>query len=317
MRSLIVLALCVPLAALGQAFPSKSIRMIIPFAPGGVDVTARLLQPRMQEDLGQPIVIENRPGAGGVTGSLYVAKSPPDGYTIMMNASGPLIVAPVISKNVPFDTLRDFTPITVLLQNTNMLVVRSGLPATSVRELIDHAKRSGTGISYASTGVGTNQHLDGELFKRAAGIDMVHVPYKGFGPVLQDLIAGQIDVAFMVMTVMKPQLGSSKLRVIAIADASRYAGLPGVPTIAETLPTFRKTPTWTGAIFGPAGLPQPIVARLYAATMKAVNAPEVRPKLEESGVIVGIPPEEFATMLRNDIEATTRAVKPLGIQLDD
>jgi tripartite-type tricarboxylate transporter receptor subunit TctC len=316
--SVLTLASCLASGVFAQAFPSKPVRIIVPFPPGGVDVTARLLLPRMQEDLGQPVIIENRAGAGGVTGSLYVAKSPPDGYTVMMNASGPLIVAPFLSKNVPFDTVKDFTPITVLLQNTNLLLVKSSLPVNTVAELVEYAKKNPGKLSYASTGIGTNQHLDGELFKKAAGVDMVHVPYKGFGPALQDLIGGQVDLGFYVLTILKAMVGTGKFKLIAVSDAKRYSGLPGVPTIAETVPAFQKTPTWTGGVLGPAALPAPIVRRWHGALIKAVEVPEVRAKLEDSGaVVIANSPDEFAAMIRSDIEITGRAVKGVNIKIEE
>ena len=184
--------LAAPALAFAQAYPTKPIRMVIPFAPGGIDVTARMVLPRMTEDLGQSIVIENRPGAGGLTGSAVVAKSEPDGYTVLMNASGPLLVAPLLLKKVPFDTLRDFTPITVLVRNLNVVAVTGDLPVNTVKELLEFAKRNPGKLSYGTAGIGTNQHLEGEMFNRAGGTDLVHVPYKGFGQVMQDLAGGRI-----------------------------------------------------------------------------------------------------------------------------
>jgi tripartite-type tricarboxylate transporter receptor subunit TctC len=316
MRMLASLLLFLPLAAYAQNYPVKPIRLVIPFAPGGVDVTARHVIPKMQEDLGQPVLIENRPGAGGISGSLYVSKAEPDGYTLLMNASGPLIVAPLLLKKVPFDTLRDFTPVTVLAKNLNVLAVSGSFPAASVKELITEARANPGRLSYGSAGVGTNQHLDGELFRRATGVDMVHVPYKGFGAVMQDLVGGRIQLAFTVYEAVRPMLASGKLRIVAVTDPQRSALLRDVPTVAETVPAFRKTPTWTGAVFGPPGLPAPIVKRLHAALMK--GAADARPRFEESGyVVVANTPEEFAAMLRSDFEETARAVKPLGIQLDE
>jgi tripartite-type tricarboxylate transporter receptor subunit TctC len=260
-------------------------------------------------------LIENRPGAGGISGSLYVSKAEPDGYTILMNASGPLIVAPILLKKVPFDTLRDFTPVTMLVKNLNVLAVTGNFPANTVKELIEYARRNPGKLSYGSAGVGTNQHLDGELFKAATGVDMVHIPYKGFGAVMQDLVGGRIQLAFNVYEAVRPMLSSGKLRIIAVTDAQRSALLRDVPVVAESVPAFRKTPTWTGGVFGPPGMPAPIVKRLHAALMK--GAADARSRFEESGYqVVANTPEEFAVMLRSDMEETARALKPLGIQLE-
>jgi tripartite-type tricarboxylate transporter receptor subunit TctC len=318
MVRLLAVLFAAPALALAQAYPAKPIRMVIPFAPGGIDVTARMVIPRMTEDLGQSIVIENRPGAGGLTGSAFVAKSEPDGYTVLMNASGPLLVAPLLLKKVPFDTLRDFTPITVLVRNLNVVAVTGELPVNNVKELLEYAKRNPGKLSYGTAGVGTNQHLEGEMFNRAGGTDLVHIPYKGFGQVMQDLAGGRIQLAFNVYEAMRPMLASGKIRLIAVTDVRRSPLLPDLATVAETLPAFRKPPTWTGGLFGPAGLPAPILRRFYAATAKAIATPDVRSRFEASGYqVVGNTPEEFAAMLKSDLEETARALKPLNIQLEE
>ena len=301
-----------------DSYPAKPIRIVVPFAPGGVDITARLLQPKMQEDLGQPIVIENRPGAGGVTGSVAVSKSPPDGYTLLMTASGTLISTPLLATKPAFDPINDFSPITVVFQAVSTLVVNASLPVNSVKELIDFARRNPGKVGFASPGIGTNQHMDGEVFKVIANLDIFHVPYKGFGPLIQDLVAGHVQLSFVTYANIRPQLSSGKVKIIAVGDAKRYHSLPDTPTIAETLPAYQRVPGWSGALLGPPGLPKAISARLHNAALKAINTPEVRAKLDEGGsLVMGITPEEFTALLKTDLERVGKIIKTLGIKVDE
>ncbi len=304
--------------AMAQSYPAKPIRLVVPFVPGGVDITARLLQPKMQEDLGQPIIIENRPGAGGVTGSVAVSKSPPDGYTLLMAASGTLISSPLLASKPAFDPVNDFSPITVVFQAVSTLVVNAALPVNSAKELIDYVRRNPGKIGFASPGIGTNQHMDGEVFKATAGLDIFHVPYKGFGPSIQDLMAGHIQLGFVTYANIRGQLAMGKVKIIAVGDAKRYSALPDVPTIAATLPTFQRVPGWSGALLGPPGLSKPIVNRLHGAALKAINSPEVRAKLDEGGsLVMGITPEEFTVLLKTDLDRIGKIIKSLGIKVDE
>ena len=304
--------------AMAQPYPAKPIRLVVPFVPGGVDITARLLQPKMQEDLGQPIIIENRPGAGGVTGSVAVAKSAADGYTLLMTASGTLISTPLLASKPAFDPVNDFSPITVVFQAVSTLVVNAAMPVNSVKELLEYARRYPGKLGFASPGVGTNQHMDGEVFKTTAALDIFHVPYKGFGPSIQDLVAGHIQMGFVTYANIRGQLAMGKVRVIAVGDAKRYAALPDVPTIAETLPNYQRVPGWSGALLGPPGLAKPVVNRLHGAAMKAINSPEVRAKLDEGGsLMMGLTPEEFSTQIRTDLERVGKIIKSLGIKVDE
>ena len=314
----LALALAGTTPALAQAYPSKPIRIVVPFAPGGVDITARLLQPKMQEELGQPLIIENRPGAGGVTGSVAVSKSAPDGYTLLMTASGTLISTPLLSSKPAFDPINDFSPITVVFQAVSTLVVNAALPVNSVKELVEYARRNPGKVGFASPGIGTNQHMDGEVFKTTAALDIFHVPYKGFGPLIQDLVAGHVQLSFVTYANIRPQLGSGKVKIIAVGDARRYPALPDAPTIAETLPAYQRVPGWSGALLGPPGLPKPVLARLHGAALKAIHAPDVRAKLDEGGsLVMGITPEEFTLLLRTDLERVGRIIKSLGIKVDE
>ena len=304
----------VSLSAMAQSFPAKPIHVIVPFPPGGIDTPMRLLGPFMQQDLGQPVVIDNRAGANGIIGSELVARSAPDGYTLLFGTSSTLVSAVFLSKNLPFDPVKDFSPITIAYAGVETLSVNSSVPLNSVKELVDYAKRNPGKLAYASSGIGSAYHLDGELLKLAAGIDLVHVPYKGTGPALQDLVAGRIEVGFPTYGNVRPFLTSGKVKVLALIDANRYSGLPAVPTVAETLPTFVKAPSWI-AMVGPAGLPRAIQMRLHDSIVKAANTPEVRKVLEDGGSqLVLDTPEEFAAQLKSDLERTGAIVKALGIQ---
>lgn len=308
-------AISLPYPVAAQSYPAKPIRIIVPFPPGGVDVTIRLFQAEMMADIGQPIVIENRPGANGYAGSEYVARAAPDGYTLLATSSSTLAIGPALSKTVPFDPLKDFATISMVTRSVNLLVVKPSLPVTSVKELIDYARRNPGKMSYGSTGIGSGQHLDPEIFKLAAGVDIVHIPYKGFGPVVQALLGGEIETAFVTLQVIQPLMAAGKVRALAVYDGRRYPGLPALPDVTEILPEFQKTPSWIG-VLGPSALPKPITARLHASIAKAVNTPQVRAKLEETSIVVANSPEEFAVDLKNGLEQTIKVQKRLGIQLE-
>jgi len=304
-----------PHMGLSQAYPSKPIRVVVPFPPGGVDLPMRLIQARMAESLGQPIVIENRAGANGYIGSENVARSAPDGYSVLATSASTIVTGPLISKSVPFDPVKDFTPITMLTRSVNVFVVNS-LPVKSVKELVDYAKRSPGKLSYASSGVGSSQHMDGEAFKLAAGVNMVHVPYKGGGPEVQAILAGEIEVALVTYQQIHSYLSSGKVRILATYDGKRFPGLSNVPDVIETVPNFQKSASWIG-VLGPAGFPRPIAMRLYESIAKAINAPDIRPKLDSDSLIVANTPDEFVEAIRMDIEQTSKIVKSLGIKFEE
>jgi tripartite-type tricarboxylate transporter receptor subunit TctC len=307
-------ALLTPAAALPQPFPSKPIRMVIPFPPGGVDITGRLLAGKMAELMGQPVVVDNRGGANGVIGSELVAHSPADGYTILLTTPSTHITAVFLSKNVPYDPVKDFTPISAALEPVSLLIVHPGVPVNTVQELIQHARKNPGKLTYSSSGIGSVFHLTGEAFKEAGNVDILHVPYKGTGPSLADVVAGRIDMTFSALSTLRPHMVSAKVKVLAVAEPRRYAGLPDVPTVAETLTGFDKPSTWFG-FFGPAGMPRPIVQRLSAEIAKTVHAPDLRPKLDEGGFsIIGSSPEEFAAMIKKGFEVYGKIVKTAGLK---
>jgi tripartite-type tricarboxylate transporter receptor subunit TctC len=316
--SMIALWLAFPIAVCAQAFPAKPIRVIVPFPPGGVDVTMRLLQNGMQAELGQPLVLENRAGANGYIGSEIVAHAPPDGYTLLATsialAAGPQVV------KAPFDPVKDFTAITQIFGAVGLIIVKPSLPINSTKELIDYAKRNPGKLSYASTGIGSAQHIDMETLKLLAGIDVLHVPYKGGGPQTQAIISGEVDMTLIPLQTIRPHLGTDKVKVIAVYDGRRYPGLPNIPDVTETLPEFSqyKAAAWIG-IFGPAGLPRPVLNRLNAAAAKAINSPEVRGRLAQDSVPSANSPEEFAEVVRTTVEKIGRQVKALtavGVKLE-
>ena len=250
--------LSIATAAQAQTWPAAPIKLVVPFAPGGAaDAMARILAEPLSKRLGQPVVIENKPGAGATLGADFVAKSPPDGYTLLWTTPGPQITNPFLMPKLPYDPFRDFTPVATVVTAVNVLVVTPNLPVKSVAELIAYAKANPGKINFSSSGVGASSHLSGELFKTMAGIDIVHVPYRGSGPALQDLLAGNIQMAIDTVSVQMPHIQAGTLRGLAVATLERNPNLPDLPPIADTLPGFDGSSI--NYINGPAGLPQPIV----------------------------------------------------------
>ena len=319
LRKLLSLAI-VPVSVLGasvataQGFPSKPIRMIVPFPPGGVDTTGRLLAQKMTENLGQAVVLENRGGANGMIGSSEVARAAPDGYTMLMTTPSTHITAVFLSKNVPFDPVKDFTPICMAVEPVTVLVVNSTVKASNVKELVDLARRNPGKLSYASSGIGSAFHLMGELFKTTANIDVLHVPYKGTGPMLSDVVAGRIDMTFVALNSALVQEKSGKLKILGVAEGTRYARMPDLPSASEIVPGFEKPSSWFG-FFGPAAMPRPLVDRLNAEIIKAVNAPDVRAKLDEGGFAIhNSTPEQFAAAMKKGFEQYGNAVRIAGVK---
>ena len=304
----------VPALALGQAFPSKPVRLLVPYAPGGaVDNFARPIAPKLGELLGQPVIVENRPGGNTTIAADLVAKAPPDGYTIVLTSVNHYLV-PMFSKNVPYDTMKDFTPIIIVATFPNVVAVHPSLPAQSIAELIDYAKKNPGKIFYGSTGIGSTHHLAGVLLAQAAQIQLEHVPYKGGNPTIQDVLAGQIPMAILTATTILPYAKQGKLRPLAITEAKRYSGAPDLPTLTETVPGYLLPNSWL-CVLGPANLPRPIVARLNADIRKAITTPEVRARLESLGFeVLGDTPEEFEATIRTDVEIFRRIVTTAGIK---
>jgi tripartite-type tricarboxylate transporter receptor subunit TctC len=300
-----------------QSYPTKPIRVIVPFAAGGaVDVLARLVSAKMSESVGQPVIIENRAGAAGNVAADAVAKSPPDGYTILQNTNGQAI-SPSLYKSLPFDTVKDFTPVTQLVASQLLLVATPSLPAKSVQELIALAKAKPGSLNYGMTGIGNPLHLTVEMFKHAAGIELQAVPYRGDAPLNTALIAGEVHLAVVPFATAKPHVEAGRLRALAIPGAKRSPALPQVPTIAESgLPGFESS-SWQGW-FVPANTPSEIVALIQREAAKALNAPDVRERLEATAnEVVASTPGAFAAVFKNDLAKFAKVVKDAKIPLQD
>ncbi len=268
--------------ALAQTYPSRPVRLIVPFAPGGgSDIIARVLAPHLSELLAQQVLIDNRPGAGTIIGAELAAKSPPDGYTLFLGITGTMAINPSMYRKLPYDPVRDFAAIGLVGTGPNVLVVHPSLPARSIPQLISIAKNYPGKLSYASAGTGGAPHLAGELFKSMAGIDMVHIPYKGAAPATTDLLAGQVQVMFAGLGAALPFVKTSRLRALGVAGAKRTRALPDVPAIAEYLKGFEAS-TWF-ALFAPAGTPRPVIARLNAEVIKAMMLPPLEQQLASQG----------------------------------
>jgi len=318
MRHLGWLLAAAALLAQAQEYPAKPLRMVVGFPPGGgTDVVARILQPRLGELLGQPIVIDNRPGATGTVAAGHVAKSPPDGYTIMMGHVSVNAIAPSLFSNLPYDVERDFAPIGIAAAVPHIVAVHPSLPVAKLGELIAYIKARPGQLTFPSAGNGSMPHLAGEVFQALAGVKLLHVPYKGSGQSMQDLLGGQHLVAFDTMAASAPHVRSGKLRALAVSTAGRVATLPDVPTAVEAgLPGYIVT-TWYG-VFAPSGTPPPVVNRLHAELVKAMQTPDVRVKLEGIGAdgSVSRSPAEFAVLVRADTARYAKIVKDIGLRID-
>ena len=301
--------------ALAQAWPAKQIRLVVPYPPGGsTDLLARTIGQKVGEALGQQIIVDNRAGAGGMLGSDIVARSAPDGYTILLGTGATHGLTLLLSKTVPYDPVKDFTPITAAVEVPIILVVHPSIPATTAKDLVEWAKRNPGKLAYGSSGTGSPHHLSGELLKQVAGIDMVHVPYKGAAPAVQDLIGNQIPAVFTTLSTALPHIRAGKIRALGFVEARRQSSAPEIPTIGESVPGYVMPASWLG-FFGPAGLPEPILKRCNAEIVKAVQSPDVRAKLEAAGMpVVGTSAEEFARMVKDDIETFRRIVTAAGIK---
>ena len=317
MRQLLLAALllAISLLASAQPYPSKPIRLVVAFPPGGTgDISARTIAQKLGELLGQPVIVDNRPGAGGNIGTDLVAKAAPDGYTITAGSSNTHVTNLSLYKSVPYDPVRDFAPITIAVIVSNVLVVNPAVPASSVRELIALARRAPGSLRFASAGSGTTPHIAGEMFRLMTGTDLVHVPYKGGAPALIDVVNGQVEMMFAGLATALPHVKAGRLRVLAITEKARSRVLPDLPTVAESgLPDF-DVGLWIG-LLAPAGTPQDIVSRLHLETVRALKDPVVAERLSQQGLEpLGNTPAEFAATLKADLAKWSRIFKQAGIQ---
>jgi tripartite-type tricarboxylate transporter receptor subunit TctC len=311
-------ACLVPLAApaIAQTFPDRPITMVIPFAAGGsTDLVGRLVAEKMGETLGQQVVVENKGGAGGNLGAAAVAKAAPDGYTILLATVATHALNPAVYTKMPYDPVKDFAPISLLVTVPNVLVVHPSIPANTTQELIALLKANPGKYSYASSGNGTPLHLSGELFKTMAGVDLVHVPYKGAGPALVDVIGGQVPIMFDNLPSSTQHIKNGKLRGLGVTSSQRAAAFPDMPALTEALPGY-ETYTWN-ALFAPAGTPPEIVKKLNEEANKAVNDPAVKAKLAEfSATVVASTPEELGKHVVAELAKWAPIVKASGTKID-
>ena len=300
----------------GQAYPNKPIRIIVPFPPGGAnDIAARTLNTRLPALLGQNLIIDNRAGAGGNVGAEIASKAPPDGYTLLM-ANNSLITNASLYRKLPYDPFRDFIPISMTATSPNMVVSHPQLPARSVKELVALAKSKPGELIYGSPGPGTSSHLAGELFKARTATNIVHVAYKGAGPLMVDQIGGHIMLSFTAPIVSKPHIDSAKLRAIAVTSEKRWAGLPNVPSVAESgYPGF-DVYVWV-ALFAPAGTPRPIIDKIAADVTKTLESQEIKERFAGASIEVGAStPDGLAQFMKKDFELWDKLIKSQGIKLD-
>jgi tripartite-type tricarboxylate transporter receptor subunit TctC len=317
LRSLCAL-LCLAIANFSfAAYPEKPVRLIAPFAPGGnIDITARTVAPGLTEQLGQSVIVENRGGAGGRIGTEYVAKATPDGYTLLLGSSGSLTVNPAFATTQAYDPLRDFVPTSMVSIVPLLLVVHPSLPAYTAKEFIALAKSRPGQVTMASAGTGSNTHLTGELFQVITGVKLTHVPYKGSGPALIDLIGGQTQCIFDQVSTSAPHIKTGKLRAIAVAAAKRSATLPDVVTMQEAGVRNFEAETYTG-IFLPSAAPKDIVQRVYGALLKVLDQATTRDAFNRLGAeVVKSTPEELTTRLRTDLAKWKKVQQQTGIKLD-
>jgi tripartite-type tricarboxylate transporter receptor subunit TctC len=303
------------LAAYGQAYPNKPVRMVVGFPPGGgTDILARIVAQKLSETWGQQVVVENRPGASATIAANIVAKAPPDGYTISMGQLTPNAIAPALMAELPYDPARDFVPIILVGTSPNVLVVTPGLPAKNLQELVALAKSRPGKVTYASSGPGSLQHIAGELFSNVAGVEIVHVPYKGSGQAIVDLMSGQVDLNFDSVPAVLQQVKAGKLRAIAVTSAKRSSGLPEIPSVAESGYADYDLTTWWG-LFAPAGTPPAIVAKIHDDTLALLHNADVKERFAGVSVDVGGgSARDFSDLVARDIAKYRALVRSLNIK---
>ena len=309
--------LLVAALAAAQPYPSKPVRLVVGFPPGGpTDIIGRLVGTKLTEYFKEQVIIDNRPGAGGNIAADYVAKAAPNGYTVLLTHPATHALSPALYSKLPFDVVRDFAPVSQLVTVPNILVIHPSLPVRNVRELVALAKKNPGAINFASGGSGTGGHLSGELFKTMAGIDLVHVPYRGGAPAITDLVAGQVQVMIDNMQALLPYVRSGRLRALAVTPSARVPVVPELPTIAESGVPGYDVSSWFGLVV-PAGTPQAVIDRLHADSVKAVKAPDVAARFADLGATpVGSTPEQFGAFIATEIAKWGPVVKASGARVD-
>jgi tripartite-type tricarboxylate transporter receptor subunit TctC len=298
-----------------QPWPTKSITLVVPFPAGpALDLVARLVGNKLGETLGATVVVENRTGANGTLGSNAVARAAPDGAMLLITTASTHVTAVHLMKNLPYDPIKDFTPIAAAVEPVTCLVVNGALPVNSVEELVAYAKARPGELAYGSSGVGSVFHLMGELFNETAGVKINHVPYRGVAPALQDVIAGHIPMAFLSISNALAVADAKSVKILAVLEPTRFSLRPDIPSMSEILPKFRKPTSWFG-FFGPPGLPAPMVMRLNSEIVTALDAPDVLTKLSANGMaVLGGTPAEFKALIEDGIERYGAIIKAAGVQ---
>lgn len=306
-----------PFAARAQAWPAKPIRYVVPFAAGGTtDVLARLVGPRLGAALGQTLVVDNKAGAGGVLGADAVAKSPPDGYTLLGSTIATQAINPALNPKIAYNAAKDFVPVTMIGATSNCVVVPAASPFRTIQELIAHARRNPGKLSFSSAGTGTSQHMGGELLKQMAGTFIVHIPYRGSGPAVQDVIAGQVDFGIDTLVATAPHIKSGALRALAVTAGQRVKGFDSIPTIAESCVPGYDVVSWQ-TVHAPAGTPREIVQRLQGEIAKILQQPDIRQRLDLLGLEPsGMTSEALAAFEAKEREKWARVVKAGGIKIE-
>ena len=306
-----------PASSPGQTYPARPLRFVVPFAPGGgTDLVARTIAQRLSESVGQPVVVDNRPGAGGVIGAELAARPPADGYTILLGSPGPLTINPNLLARVPYDTLRDFAPITLATISPFILVLHPSVPAGSVKELVALAKSKPGQLNYGSAGNGSVGHFSAEQFKALAGVNLVHIPYKGSAPAVTDLVGGRLQLMFENLPTILPHVRSGKLKMLAVGTKARSALVPEYPTIHEAgVPGYESSTAF--GVLAPAKTPVAVINRLNREIVKALQSPDQREKLSGLGLeAVGGTPQQYSAHLKDELAKYGRIVKTAGIRLD-
>jgi tripartite-type tricarboxylate transporter receptor subunit TctC len=303
--------------AFAQAWPTKPIKIIVPYPPGGTsDILARSVGQKLSETLGQPVVVENKPGATGNIGADFVAKSPPDGYTVLLGDIGSLAIAPSVVTSLPFDPVKDFAPVVMVAYSPHLLVVHPSVPAKDVKEIVALSKARPDSLNFAVSGLGGANHLAGIEFAQRAGIKWTYIPYKGGSQALTDMVGGQAQVMFNGMLATYPFVKDGKLRALAISSANRFAAAPDIPTVAESGFSGFETGSWQG-IVAPAGTPPDVVRKIHATVMTILATPEIKERLDKAGAEVrAMSPEQFGAFIRNEKERWAKVVKESGAKFD-
>src|ERR671937_1489803 len=309
--------LCAAALAQAQSYPARPIHLIVPFPPGGGnDTVARAIAQQIGPDLGQPVVVDNRPGAGGSVGAELAAKSPPDGYTLFLAGVGSHAVNPNLHSRLPYDPVKDFAPITLVASAPSVLVVNPAVPTRTIAEFTAYARANPGKINYASNGQGSAAQLAAAMYESMAGVMMVHVPYKGIAPALTDLLSGEVQLMFGTVVALMPHIQAGKLRALAVTSRSRSVLLPEIPTLAESgLPDY-EAGSWYG-IMAPAGTPRDIIERLHVAIVKALAQPEVAKRLAAEGaIVIGSTPAAFGAHIKAELARVAAVVRAAGIRIE-